>query len=471
MRDINALRAEVEELRSEIVALSEVSELDETQDARWNEANALFDERKAELDAAEARAARVAELRETVINKPESVRTEQSAPEVIVKRDAFEVLETRGAGMSRAEYRQALVDGNLRALEGKLESNEAEVQVEKVLKRHAGDLRWASEMLERSRPAYERGFFKALAGREYSMSEEERTALSTLTNANGKFALPTHLDPTLIITNTGTSNAVRGIAKVVTLTEGKTWNGLSSAGVTASFDTELSEVSDDSPTFSQPTIDVHQARAFVQYSIQAEQDIDSLGAMLMELLADAKDRLEGAKHCSGSGSGEPFGIFTAIDATAGSEVTSGTAAAIALADLNSVYTGLPVRYRGRSSWLYNPQVGAAIKALGTAVSASFSGDLRDPYAGRINGRPVVESDDAPYVTTTTALDQRLILGDFSNYVIVDKPGSMTVESVPHLFHTSNNLPMGARGVFAHWRTGADSVNDDAFRLLLDKTSA
>jgi predicted phage gp36 major capsid-like protein len=48
---------------------------------------------------------------------------------------------------------------------------------------------------------------------------------------------------------------------------------------------------------------------------------------------------------------------------------------------------------------------------------------------------------------------------------------MQVEPVSHMFHTSNNLPNGARGVYAHWRTGADSVNDAAFAMLSDKTSA
>jgi HK97 family phage major capsid protein len=106
------------------------------------------------------------------------------------------------------------------------------------------------------------------------------------------------------------------------------------------------------------------------------------------------------------------------------------------------------------------------------VSASFSGELPEGTTSRILGRPVVESDDAPAVaSTTSAVENRLIYGDFSNYYIVDKPGSMSVEAIPHLFGTTNNRPIGARGFYAYWRTGADSVNDKAFRLLQDGTSA
>jgi predicted phage gp36 major capsid-like protein len=42
---------------------------------------------------------------------------------------------------------------------------------------------------------------------------------------------------------------------------------------------------------------------------------------------------------------------------------------------------------------------------------------------------------------------------------------MTVEFIPHLLHTSNNRPSGQRGWYAHYRVGADSVNDAAFKLL------
>ncbi|CNG99042.1 phage major capsid protein%2C HK97 [Mycobacterium tuberculosis] len=57
----------------------------------------------------------------------------------------------------------------------------------------------------------------------------------------------------------------------------------------------------------------------------------------------------------------------------------------------------------------------------------------------------------------------LIYGDFSNFVITDRLG-MAVEFIPTLFG-SNRRPTGQRGWFAYYRTGSDSVNDNAFRLL------
>jgi len=40
-----------------------------------------------------------------------------------------------------------------------------------------------------------------------------------------------------------------------------------------------------------------------------------------------------------------------------------------------------------------------------------------------------------------------------------------VQFIPQLFHTSNNRPSGQSGWYATFRMGADSVNDDGFRML------
>jgi HK97 family phage major capsid protein len=112
-----------------------------------------------------------------------------------------------------------------------------------------------------------------------------------------------------------------------------------------------------------------------------------------------------------------------------------------------------------------------IKALGTAVSASYSGDITSGAPSVLLGSPLVESDEAPSTQTTTVRDNEIVVGDFSQYVIVDKPGSTSLDFIPNLFNTSNNLPDGRRGWYMRFRSGADVTNALAFRLLQDKTSA
>ena len=232
-------------------------------------------------------------------------------------------------------------------------------RMEKVVEANPADAR---AFLGASSPAYERAWLKMLANPVLGHNRwtgEERDAMERAmvvgTNSQGGYMVPTHLDPSIILTNAGSTNAVRQLARVVTLNEGNIWHGVSSAGVTASWDAELAEVSDDTPVIAPISIPVYMARCFIPYSLESEDDIASLGADLGMLFADAKDRLEGAAFTTGAGSTEPKGVFTAVSAVTASRVVSVTAATIGLADIHAVYKAVPGRSRVNSSWLGNPQ--------------------------------------------------------------------------------------------------------------------
>lgn len=456
------LREGIAYVAAELRSIHEAAEgdLDAETQVRWDEGEAFVTEMSAKLERAEARA-KVLE-RGAKYGQPGDAGARDAAFQIGRKESPGDILEDRNATP------QQLADAVVRSLE----SQGADVShAEGLVRRHRSDRDWSRNLLARASDVYASAWSKYATGRDMELTIEERAALSVGSNTNGGYLVPTHLDPSVILTNSGTSNAIRAISRTVTLTTGNTWNGVTSAGVTASWDGELVEVSDDSPTFGAPSIDTHKAQAFVQASIEAFEDIDGLAGDVLMMFADAKDRLEGAAHATGSGTGQPRGIFTALDANTNVELTSTTAATIGKVDLNTVYRSVPVRFRGRSSWLMNPVYALAIHDLGTAVSASYSGDLREGPAGTILNRPLVESDDAPSAQTTTVRDNEIVFGDFSNYVIVDKPGSTAIEFIPHLFNTATNLPDGRRGWYMHFRSGADSVNDLAFRLLQDKTSA
>lgn len=472
MTALERLRAQIAEIIERRTAAIEAMEAPATlavTEARslTPEETTVTTERQAEIVAIDAELAplyeREAELVEIEARSAEIAK--RPALTVITKPEPTDVLDDRSATPSQ------LADAVTRSLEGKVEDPENMAHVRKLVIRHRGDREWARGILQRATEAYSSGWAKMVTGRAFELTVEERTALSTLTDANGNYLVPTHLDPTIILTNSGTSNAVRAMSRVVTLTRpGDTsWQGITSAGVTASFDAQLTEVSDDSPTFGQPSIPVHKAQALVQGSIEFFDD--AFAAELLMMFGDARDRLEGAAHCTGSGTDQPTGIFTALDANTNVEILSDTAASIFKEDLDEMYRSVPVRWRGQSRWLMNPVWSLAIQNLGSAVSNKYSTDLTEGPTGVLYGKAVVESDDAPSSATTTVRDNEIVFGDFSNYVIVDKPGSFAVEYIPHLFNTSNNLPDGRRAWYAHWRTGADSVNDAAFRLLQDKTSA
>jgi HK97 family phage major capsid protein len=394
-----------------------------------------------------------------------------TGPNVILPGDPFAILEDRS--LHGRQLVRALMDSNLRAMEGReVGGADNERHFERLLRRHAKDTDWAAGVLARNRDTYVDGWKKAVTGRELLLDAEERAALAIGTAAQGGYLVPTFLDPTLLLTNSGSSNVMRQYATVKTLTFGSAWNGVTSAGVTASWDAELAEVSDDTPNdLAQPNIPLKSPQAFVQASFEAFDDIDGLADDMLMAFADARDRLEGAAHMTGTGlTVNPTGLFTAINASSSLQITSTTAATIGVVDINSVYRALPVRFRSRGSWVCNPLYSLAVKTLGTAVSASYSGDLREPVATRWLDKPVVETDDAPTTQTTTALDQEIVFADLSEFLIIDKPGSTAIEFIPVMLG-SNQLPKGTRGWYMHWRTGSGMPRLVAGRILVDKTSA
>jgi HK97 family phage major capsid protein len=330
----------------------------------------------------------------------------------------------------------------------------------------------ARQILLTSSPAYMRAWSKMARNQPQNISQEEGRALQavesframSLTDSAGGYLVPFQLDPTVIITSEGSRNDIRSKDRQVVDTV-DVWNGVSSGAVSWSWDAEAAEVSDDTTTFAQPTIPIYKAAGFVPISIEAMQDEANVAQEVGRLLAFGKDTLEATAFATGGGSTLPTGIVTALAGTA-SEINAAADDTFAIADVRSVYNALPARYRPSASWLANNSIYTLIRAFDTGGGGGFWANLNGDRPEQLLGRDVLEAEGMDGVVTTTGAVSNFILifGDFSNYVIADRIG-MTVEFIPHLFHTSNNRPSGNRGWYAHTRMGADSVNDDAFRLL------
>lgn len=293
---------------------------------------------------------------------------------------------------------------------------------------------------------------------------EEYRAMSEGTNSAGGYGVPVFIDPSIILTAQETDNPFLTLARQVTVNTNK-WKGVSSAGVSWSFDGEAAAVSDDSPTLAQPEVDVHMARGFIPYSIEIGMDYPSFADEMSRLLTEGYDELLLDKFTRGSGTGEPTGLVTALDANTNVEVLLATAGTLAAGDIYNVWAKLPQKNRRRASWLSTVEINNKIRQLGTANNFHASTvDLRAEWADVFFNKGAYET---PYMTdlTTSAVHTNVaVVGDFSNYVIA-RNGGMSVELVPHLFDVTNNRPTGQRGWFGYARIGGDSVNDLGFRLL------
>ncbi|MEZ5408282.1 MAG: phage major capsid protein [Acidimicrobiales bacterium] len=321
------------------------------------------------------------------------------------------------------------------------------------------------------RPEYRTGWLKLASGQEWALTAEEQAAVvearaASLTDASGGFAVPYSLDPTLIVANDGTANPWRQVARVVTLTGSDEWRGVSTAGITASWDTEATEVSDDAPTLAQPTITPQKASAFVPFSIEVGADWTGMEAELREAFADARDRLEATAFATGAGTGGvPQGIITAVVAGGTSVVATASADTFAATDVYALQAAVPPRFRSNGVWVANLAIyNRARQFTDTVGGFRNSLDMSTGMGPTMLGRPVHESSDMDGVIDAAANNYILLFGDVrAAYTIVDRVG-LSVELVPHLVGT-NHRPTGQRGLYAYWRVGGGLVNGAAVRLL------
>jgi HK97 family phage major capsid protein len=326
--------------------------------------------------------------------------------------------------------------------------------------------------------AYRTAWLKVVTDPDAKMflEDDERDAMkayaeyraASSSSGSGGYGVPVFIDPSIMLTAQGSRNPFMQIAKQTDVNT-NTWKGVTSAGVTWSFDQEANEVSDDAPSMLQPTVSVYTARGFIPFSIEIGEDYPSFASEMSGLLSEGYDELLIDKFTRGSGTNEPFGVLTVLSASAGNRVgvqTSGTN--FGPLDPYTAYEAVPQRFRFNASWLMNVNVNDKMRQLGQSnVYHAYTVNLPAAWMDTLLGRSVYESPYMPNTTTSTSANSGLaVIGDFSNYLIARRTG-MSVELIPHLFATANNLPSGQRGWFAYSRIGGGVVNTSAFRLLVN----
>ena len=351
-------------------------------------------------------------------------------------------------------------------------SDDVRENATRMLERHdSQDSKIARHTLITSNPAYLRAWSKMARSEQYALTDDEQRALSeaehframSLTDSAGGFLVPLQLDPAVVVTSSGSYSEIRSVAREVVAT-GDVWNGVSAAAIQWSWDAEAAEVSDDSPTFAQPSIPIHKAQGFVPTSVEALQDMANVTEEIGRLFAEGQQDLEAVAFITGSGSGQPTGIVTALTGTA-SVVNAATDDTFALADVYALQGALPAKWRRNASWLANNLIYSKIRQFDTSGGGGFWANLNDGRPPQLLGRSAIEAEamDGTITTSGAVHNYAAIFGDFSNFVVATRLG-MTVELIPHLFG-ANRRPTGQRGWIAWYRVGSDSINDSAFRVL------
>ena len=455
--NIDVMRGRLDEIDAELRALdTEAGEarLDDAQQARWTELDAESTALRSTIELEERRAETRARWSSVKVAAP--------------KRDSFDLSDMRGASADM------WTDRAREAFDGAASRRNGEGAVELLRKLDvfadaegddAGEL--ARYALVHGSDAYRsafRSWFNASSrGLSPVLTPAEADAVRTsmsLTSANGGYALPTLLDPTLIHTGAATKNPLRRISRVEQGTQDK-WNGVTVGGVTTAWKAEGSAFTDGTPTTGAVQVDAAMLTAYVTGSYEIFGDSNLL-AQLPGLIGEAIDYAEGTAFVSGSGSDAPKGIVTAISATVASTVTAttrGTFDATSAADTLKLFNALPVRYEDSSTWLMNKATYLSIaqQVIGTAGTHVIDMANRD----MILDLPVVRASDMPSATTSGNI--LAVLGDFKQFVIYDRLG-VNVEFIQNVVDGSG-IPTGQRGLVAYKRVGSNTSDINAFRFL------
>ncbi|MDM4722766.1 phage major capsid protein [Micromonospora sp. WMMA1363] len=467
-----ALAEEMEILRSEIKVIEDSEEPTDDELARAEALLVEWDTKKADYDKAIDREAKVAEVMRAAL-KPANVEegsapdARRRGPEVMRKVDPYESLNQEelvrslwGHGpfnstdaISRAD---AAIERAPRHVDDR--AKERLTGLVHLDNRHAPLI--ARHMLLTGSPEYHEQFREYVASRGTYVGEALRAAMS-LTDANGGYLVPFTLDPTIILTNAGIAGPLRSISTIKTIAT-DTWNGVTSAGVSAEWTAEGVEAADASPTLAQPTITPKKADAWVFGSYEVLAD-SGFAAELGRLLADAKVRLEEAAFATANtGATIPRGVVAAVAAVTASIVTSLTTNAFVVGDVYNTSDALRARDASQASWIANKKIFSLIRQFDTSGGSAFWANLGMGVPNQLLGQPQYECSTMTSVVSTGA--NILLAGNFAEYYIVDRVG-MSVIYDPMVKSTGNGRPTGQGGWYSFWRVGADVVDASAFRLL------
>jgi predicted phage gp36 major capsid-like protein len=273
------------------------------------------------------------------------------------------------------------------------------------------------------------------------------------TTTAGGFGVPVMIDPTIIITSGAADAPILRICRTEPVTN-NVWKGVSSAGMTWSYDAEAAEVSDDMATLAQPSVTVYMPRGYIPYSIEVGMDYPGF-----------------ASRC-------PSSSTRATPTCSRRRPSSVRRHHVAARDLHRArrehqrrgrhhhgrlvrrrrhLQGLervPERYRSRATWVMSVSTSSrrsAVRGVGGGSSSSyFTVDLTADGTVEDQRRPVIVTDYAPSYTSatvpgTTGAANILVVGDFSNYLIAQRAG-MSVEQVPMMIGSSQRPDRPARHV-------------------------
>lgn len=465
--DLDMARARVDELTRDMDAIHMAApgrRLNAQQQADWT---ALDEERTQLLQDIEAeelnreRAARVAESRK----KWGSLSVGGPTP------DPYAGLDFRAespAGLAARAHdvleRSEHLDGKAReAIAETIDARGGSDAAAMVLARSSEDYRSAfTKVLQNP----ERAFLTMTPGELAAFSDVESVRAAMSTNvASAGYLLPLSLDPNVLLANAGTANPIRQLA-TLKVAASSPHRAVTSAGVTGEWLAEAATFADASPTFTNVDVPLFKMGAYVFGSYEVLQDSAAdVAALLPDLLADARDRLESAAFATGNGTTAPKGVVTAL-AAANAFVTATTRGSFTSASAGDVLSLLNAqsprtRQSGKAAWIAHNDTITTVRQQTVGTAGALLMDIA--ASGNLLGHPIHEASSM--TNSTTSGSYLAVLADFSRYAVVDHIQGPSLEFVQNVLDPTTNRPTGQRGWIFWHRVGADMLDTSAGKIL------
>ena len=318
---------------------------------------------------------------------------------------------------------------------------------------------------------YKSAFFKVMTGTPLdNLSSDERKAMSAGSDPDGGYLLP----PSTVgrmVSKLYEQSTMRQLATVQTISTDKLEGLVDNNEADADWVSELGTRSDtNTPQIGKYEIQAHEMYAMPKASQKILDDAAvNVESWLAGKVADKFARVEGAGFTTGTGVGQPRGLFAYTTAATGDDsrswgqfehVVTGangafhTTKADPLQDLLGAFKD---QYLQRASWLMRREVRTAIRKMKEATSDRYLWEpsLQMGQPDRLLGYPARVDQYVPAIATGSL---SLAFGDIAEaYTIVDRMGIRTLRD-----------PFTAKPYVVFYstkRTGGGAVNFEAVKFL------
>ena len=303
--------------------------------------------------------------------------------------------------------------------------------------------------LGRASDEYKKDFLNVLRGKPqiYNIMQES-------IDADGGFLVPEEFENQIVMA-LEENNVIRSIAKTIT-TAAERKIPIAATHSVAQWTPENGAYTESKPTFGQKTIDAFKLTDLVKVSTELLQDsMFNLESYISSEFARAFGVAEEQAFCTGTGTGQPTGIFTENGGEIGLTLTSTTN--ITCDNIIELVHSLKSPYRRNAVFLMNDSTISMLRKLKDTNGAYlWQPSLQAGQPDRLLGYPLYTS---PYVPTVAAEALPIAFGDFSNYWIADRMGR-SVQRLNELYAGNGQV-----GFLATERVDAKVILSEGIKLL------